>query len=82
MRLLKIQNIHFTWNEKQVPTTFASLTRFCFLGTTPVLAPNAWTNENAEVDTHSRESNSGPYDCEAAAVFHNHGHDTTVKCKS
>ena len=31
--------------EKQVLTTYTNLSRFCFLGTTPVLAPNVWANE-------------------------------------
>ena len=29
-----------------VLTTYTYLSRFCFLGTTPVLAPNVWANEN------------------------------------
>ena len=32
-------------NEKQVLTTYTNLSRFCFLGTTPVLVPNVWANE-------------------------------------
>ena len=41
----KFKHIYFTSIEKQVLTTFTNLFRFCFLGTTPVLAPNAWANE-------------------------------------
>ena len=38
--------IYFTSIEKQVLTTHTNLSRCCFLGTTPVLAPNVWANEN------------------------------------
>ena len=31
--------------EKQVLSTYTNLSRFCFLGTTPVLALNVWANE-------------------------------------
>ena len=31
--------------EKQVLTTYTNLSRFCFLGTTPVLELNVWANE-------------------------------------
>ena len=30
----------FTSTEKRILTTYINLSRFCFLGTTPVLAPN------------------------------------------
>ena len=65
------------FSEKQVLTTYTTnLSRFCFLGTAPVLAPNMWANEkNPKVDTRSRESNSGPQDCEADVLPH--GPDTT-----
>ena len=62
--------IYFTSIEKQVFTTYTNLSRFCFLGTTPVLTPNVWANENPEVETRSRDSNSGPHDCKAT----DHGH--------
>ena len=41
----KFKQIYFTSIEKQVLTTYTNLSRFCFLGTTPVLAPNVWANE-------------------------------------
>ena len=53
----KLKHIYFTSIEKQVLTTYTNLSRFCFLGTTPVLAPNVWANENPKVDTRPRESN-------------------------
>ena len=67
-------NIYFTSIQKQVLTTYTNLSRFCFLGTIPVLVPNVWANENPKVDTRFRESNPEPYDCEADALPHNHGH--------
>ena len=73
--LVKLKHIYFTSIEKQVHTTYNNLSRFCFLGTTPVLAPNVWANEkNPKVDICSWESNSGPKDCKADAPPHNHGH--------
>ena len=39
------KHIYFTSIEKQVLTTYTYLYRFIFPGTTPVLAPNVWTNE-------------------------------------
>ena len=42
---LTFKHIYFTSIEKQVLTTYTNLSRFCFLGTTPVLAPNVWANE-------------------------------------
>ena len=50
-----------------------NLSRFCFLGTTPVFGPNVWANENPKVDTHSCESKLGPY-CGADAAPHDYGH--------
>ena len=38
-------DFYFTSIEKQVLTTYTNLFRFCFLGTTPVLAPNVWAIE-------------------------------------
>ena len=72
--LVLFKHIYFTLIEKQVLTTYTNLSRFCFLGTTPVLAPYVWANENPQVDTRSRVSNSGPQDCEADAVPYDHGH--------
>ena len=40
----KFKHIYFTSIEKQVLTTYTNLSRFCFLGTTPVLALNVWAN--------------------------------------
>ena len=60
---VKFKDIYFTSIEKQALTIYTnlSLSRFCFLGTTPVLPPNMWANEKiSKVDTRSRESNSGP----------------------
>ena len=54
------KHIHFTSIEKQVLTIYTNLSRFCFLGFKPVLTPNMWANENPKIDTHSRESNTGP----------------------
>ena len=68
----------FSSFEKQVHTTSTYIYRFCFLGTIPGLAPNVWANENPKVDTRSQESNSGPYDCEADALPHDHGHHDAV----
>ena len=62
-------NTHFTSIEKQVLKTYTNL---CFLGNTPVLTPNVWANQNPKVVTRSRESNSGPKDCEADALPHDH----------
>ena len=44
----KFKHIYFTSIEKQVLTTYFNLSRFCFLGTTPVLAPNVWANEKSQ----------------------------------
>ena len=43
--LFKFKHIYFTLIEKQVLTAYTNLSRFCFLGTTPVLTPNVWANE-------------------------------------
>ena len=32
--------------------------------------------KNPKVETRSRDSNSGPYDCKADALPHDHGHHT------
>ena len=63
-----------TSNEKQVPKSYTKLSRLYFLGTTTVQVPDVLVIENAKVDTQSWESNSGPYDCQADALPHNHGH--------
>ena len=44
----KFKPIYFTSIEKQVLTTYTNLSRFCFLGTTPVLARNVWANEKSQ----------------------------------
>ena len=54
--------------------TYTNLSWFCFLGTTPVLAPNVWANENSEVDTRSQELYSEPDDWKAEALPYDHGH--------
>ena len=46
--VFKFKHIYFTSTEKQVLTTYTDLSRFCFLGTTPVLAPNVWANEKSQ----------------------------------
>ena len=48
------KHIYFTSIEKQVLTTYTNLSRFCFLGTTPVLAPNVWANEKIPKLTPTR----------------------------
>ena len=75
--IFKFKHIYFTSFEKQVLATYTYLSRFCFLGTTPVLVLNVQANENPKVETHSRDLNLGPYDCEADALPHDHGHHTT-----
>ena len=60
-----VKPIYFKLIQKQVLTTKTNLSPFCFLGTMPALAANVWANGNTEIDTHSPESNSRPYDCEA-----------------
>ena len=44
----KFKHIYFTSIKKQVLITYTNLSRFCFLGTTPVLAPNVWANEKSQ----------------------------------
>ena len=70
--------MYFTSIQIQVLTTYTNFSRFCFLGTTPLLAPNVWATENPKVDTHSRESNLGPQDCEADALPRDHGHHDII----
>ena len=41
------KHIYFTSIEKQVLTTYTNLSRFCFLGTTPVLTSKVWANEKS-----------------------------------
>ena len=36
--------------------------------------PNVWANDNLKVNTRSRESNPGPYDCETDALRHDHSY--------
>ena len=43
-----VKYIYFTSTEKQVLTTNTNLSRFCFLGSTPVLAPTVWANEKSQ----------------------------------
>ena len=45
---LSLKHIYFTLIEKQVLTTYTNFSRFWFLGTTPVLAPNVWANEKSQ----------------------------------
>ena len=47
--------------------TYTNLYQFFYLGTTPVLAPTVWANENPKVGTLSRAR-----DLEADALSHNH----------
>ena len=44
---ISFKHLYFTSIEKQVLATYTNLSRFCFLGTTPVIAPNAWANEKS-----------------------------------
>ena len=46
--LISLKHFYFTSIEKQVFTTYTNLSRFCFLGTTPVFAPNVWANEKSQ----------------------------------
>ena len=71
---VQFNQFYLTSIEKQDLTTLINLARFCFTGTTPILSPNVWANENPKVDTCSRESNSGPQDREADALPLEHGH--------
>ena len=50
-----------------------NLSRFCFLGTLPVLAPDVLANEIPKVGTRSRKSYSGTYDCKDDALPHDYG---------
>ena len=50
------------------------MSRFCFMGTTPVIAPMSGPMKNPKVETNSRDSNSRPYDCEANDLPYDHGH--------
>ena len=43
---VELKRIYFTLIEKQVLTTCTDLSRFCFLGTTPVPATNVWASES------------------------------------
>ena len=79
--LVYFKHIYFTSNEKQVLEIYTNLSRFCFLGTTPVLKPNMWTNENLKVNASTRESNFGPYDYHANTLPHDQGHDFLLLSK-
>ena len=46
--LVKFNHIYFTSIEKQILTPYTNLSRFCFLGTTPVLVPNVWAIEKSQ----------------------------------
>ena len=72
------KHIYFTSTEKQVFTIYTNVSRFCVLGSTPGLAQNVWAYENPKDNTSSWGSNSGPYDCEAYALPHDHGHHLFV----
>ena len=48
LKKFKFKHTYFSSIEKQVLTTYTNLSRFCFLGTTPVLAPNVWANEKSQ----------------------------------
>ena len=74
----RVKHIYFTSIEKQVLTTYTNFFRFYSVGTTPVFMPNMWAIENTIVDTASRESNSGPYACEADALRHKYGNHTKI----
>ena len=57
--LFKFKHNYFTSIEKQVLTTYTNLSQFCFLGTTPVLAPNVWANEKIPKLTPAPENQNG-----------------------
>ena len=44
----EMRHIYFTSIEKQVLTTYTNFSRFCFLGTTPVLASNVWAKDKSQ----------------------------------
>ena len=46
--LFKFEHIYFTSIQKQILTTYTNLSRFCFLGTTQVLAPNVCAKEKSQ----------------------------------
>ena len=48
--------MYFTSIEKKVLTSYTNLSQFCFLGTTQLLVPNVWANENPKVDTYSNQT--------------------------
>ena len=52
-------NIYFASIEKQVLTFYTNLSRFWFLGTTPVLALNVWANEKIPKLTPASGNRSG-----------------------
>ena len=69
------KHVYFTSIEKKVRTTYTNLSRFCFLGTTPVLAPNMWANEEISKLTPAPGNRTRDLkDCEADALPHDHGH--------
>ena len=70
----RIKYISFPSIVRQFLTSYTNFSQFCFLGTTPVHAPNVWANENHKVDVHSWELNSGPYD----ALPRDHGHQNVI----
>ena len=72
---LSLNNMfNFTSIEKQVFTTYTNHSRFCFPGTTPVLAPKCVGQWKSQSRDRSRDSNKGPHDCKANALPHDHGH--------
>ena len=77
----RVKHLYFTSIEKQVLSTYTYLSRFCFLGPTPVLGPNMWVNKNPQVNTSSQESNLGHYGCETEVLPHYHGHHWNIVVK-
>ena len=56
-------------------TTYTKFSRFCFLGTTPVLAPNVWANEKTPKLTPAPGNRTRNY--EADTLPHDHEHHTS-----
>ena len=76
-----LKHIYFTSIEKQVLTTSTNIS----------LDSTSWKlhqysrricgpMKNPKVETRSRDSNTGPHDCKADALPHDHGHHTNPLC--
>ena len=68
MYQFKFKHIYSTSIEIQVLTTYPNLSRFYFLRTSPVLAPNVWANENPKVGTRSIEESGCKQSVKASQI--------------